>query len=46
MDTETINRAKALYFKHMKLDGDKFHYMWEQCSVDYKAAWILIASQD
>ena len=43
MDTELITRAKELYYIRMNLDQNTYSYMWIQCSIDYRAAWIKIA---
>jgi len=44
--TDIKDRAKALYYKHMELDRDLYHFMWKQCSQDYREAWMLIAAAD
>lgn len=38
------DKAKELYYNHMKLNSVGYEYMWDQCSDKYKQAWITIAS--
>ena len=39
---ELLSYAHELYRAHMNLTWDNT-FMWEQCSTEYRAAWILIA---
>tara|TARA_R110000744_G_scaffold147612_2_gene260564 strand:- start:558 stop:830 length:273 start_codon:yes stop_codon:yes gene_type:complete len=44
--SEAVKRkAKELYHDHMDLSCTN-DFMWGQCSVDYREAWLTIAKED
>ena len=43
-DEPEVVLARSLYSDHMKLTYETEKFMWEQCSQEYRQAWITIAS--
>jgi hypothetical protein len=41
-----IEHAKYLYYKHMKIDHLNYPYMWNQCNIELRTSWYVIALAD